>query len=85
MPTYDFFCETCDKLEERWFSIHEAIKAYCVECGKELIKVITPPMYNKHQNQTQVVKTDQKGSYVKHHWDGKQDVYIVPEVVKKIR
>lgn len=82
MPTYDYLCSNCDMIEQLWKSIHDDSDSLCQVCNEPMTKVINPPMFNKKQGKSEIIKTDNRGSHIEKHWDGRQDVHVVPETVK---
>lgn len=47
MPTYDFYCETCDTVVEQWLHLKEEPQP-CPTCGKPMTKLLSaPPVHFK--------------------------------------
>lgn len=52
MPTYRLTC-ACGE-SERWYSIHTGPPNTCVECGDELVQILTPPMVRSAEGQREL-------------------------------
>lgn len=88
MPTYTYHCKECDTVFETDQSMTDPkLETHTMnsDCGGELEFVFTPLQYNKLQGTIQI-RTDRgpKGEVVAEttqHWDGRQDVRVVPQTV----
>lgn len=42
MPTYDFICPICNKVEEKFFSVYSNHTTFCDVCKVEMEKTFQP-------------------------------------------
>jgi putative FmdB family regulatory protein len=42
MPTYDFICPICNKIEEKFFSVYSNHTTFCDVCKVEMEKTFQP-------------------------------------------
>lgn len=48
MPTYEFKCPNCLRLEDKYFTFQEEHKLKCPGCKKQMVKIIgiTPAIFH---------------------------------------
>lgn len=57
MPFYDYSCEKCETIFEKYNTIDQTHKIICPECGSNKCKkiLITPPEVNMGENRVKPV------------------------------
>lgn len=84
MTMYEYECALC----KTRFEVHQSIyderfqhhnEAEEIDCQGTLSRVFSNLQFNLHQGQSEVIHTDDRGSKITRHWNGRQDAYVVPE------
>lgn len=83
---YEYHCKQCDENFEVTQSMYDDAHrthqaAVEIDCDGEIVRVYSGVQFNKKQGRSEVIPTDQRGSHITKHWDGRQDAHVVPESI----
>lgn len=81
MPTYEYSCPSCEKIEERIHSISESPKYKCSECGTVLKRIIShnttgfimkygSPAIHSREKQQRIKKSEKMKKKQEERWGG---------------